>query len=99
MSGGRSEQRLAEVPPIELRRYAPGWPRLLDLHLAAAYLNLSTWTVRELVNDGTIPTVRLPRPQTLRSRRRGAVSGNIRRLLVDRIDLDAVVERWKEISP
>ncbi len=73
-----------------------GWPRLLDVHQAAAYLNLSFWTFRELLNAGTVPTVRVPRPQTLRMRERRATSDTLRRLLIDRADLDALVERWKE---
>lgn len=75
----------------------PGWPRLLDLVQAAAYLNISIWTLRELINDGSVPTVQLPRPQTARSQRRGAASDTIRRLLIDRADLDALVDRWKEV--
>lgn len=72
-----------------------GWPRLLDIHQAAAYLGLSFWTFRELLNAGTIPTVRVPRPQTLRMRERRALSDTVRRLLIDRDDLDALVSAWK----
>jgi len=73
----------------------PGWPRLLNVEQAAAYLNVSWWTLREFVNDGSIPTVRLPRPQTRRMRQRQPISDTVRRLLIDRADLDALVERWK----
>lgn len=74
----------------------PGWPRLLSADQAAAYLGLSFWTFRELLNAGTVPTVRVPRPNTLRMRERRALSDTVRRLLIDRNDLDALVERWKE---
>lgn len=75
---------------------ALGWPRLLSVDQAAAYLGVSFWTVREFVNDGSIPTVRLPRPRTDRMRKRQPVNDTVRRLLIDRADLDALVERWKE---
>ncbi len=75
---------------------APGWPRLLDAQQAAAYLNVSFWTLREFINDGSIPTVRLPRPRTLRMRKRQPVSDTVRRLLIDRADLDELVQRWKQ---
>lgn len=52
--------------------------------------------MREFVNAGSIPTVRLPRPQIDRMRRRRPVTDTVRRLLIDRHDLDALVERWKE---
>lgn len=74
---------------------APGWPRLLSVDQAAAYLGLSFWTFRELLNAGTVPTVRVPRPNTLRMRERRALSDTVRRLLIDRNDLDALVESWK----
>ena len=75
---------------------APGWPRLLDIRQAAAYLNVSFWTLREFINEGSVPTVRLPRPRTPRMRKRKPVSDTVRRLLIDRADLDALVEHWKE---
>jgi hypothetical protein len=73
----------------------PGWPRLLDARQAAAHLNVSFWTLREFINDGSIPTVRLPRPHTPRMRKRESVTDTVRRLLIDRNDLDALVESWK----
>lgn len=78
------------------RSVVPGWPRLLSVEQAAAYLNVSFWTLREFINAGSIPTVRLPRPRTARMLKRGPVSDTVRRLLIDRADLDALVERWKE---
>ena len=74
----------------------PGWPRLLSVDQAAAYLGLSFWTFRELLNAGAVSAVRVPRPNTLRMRERRALSDSIRRLLIDRSDLDALVEQWKE---
>jgi excisionase family DNA binding protein len=52
---------------------------------AARYLSVSTWTVRDMVAAGTLRAVRLP-------------VGNgrdVRRLLFDVRDLDALVEQSK----
>jgi hypothetical protein len=61
------------------------WPRVLDLEGAARYLNLSTWTVRELRAAGHLPALEVP------SVRAGAT---VRRLLFDRLALDRVVDAW-----
>jgi hypothetical protein len=74
----------------------PGWPRLLSIEQAGAYLNVSHWTLREFINAGDVPTVRLPRPQTPRQRKRAHANDTVRRLLIDRLDLDELVQRWKE---
>lgn len=55
------------------------WPRVLDLDGAARYLNLSTWTVRELRTAGHLPALEVP---------------GVRRLLFDRLALDRVVDAW-----
>jgi excisionase family DNA binding protein len=59
--------------------------RLLSLRDAAAYLGLSYWTLRDLVNAGTIKPVRLPL----------GAGRDLRRILLDRRDLDDLVERSK----
>ena len=65
---------------------APIAPRLLDLNSAAQYLGVSTWTVRELSDNGILPRVRIPLPK----------AGELRKLLFDRQELDELVNRWKE---
>jgi predicted DNA-binding transcriptional regulator AlpA len=62
--------------------------RLLDLHEAGTYVGVSYWTVRDLINSGELPSVRLPNP-----RRPGE---SVRRLLVDVHDLDSMIDKWKE---
>lgn len=89
----RREPQGRAMRAADQRSAVPGWPRLLSIEQASAYVNLSVWSLRELINDGTIPTVRIPRAQTLRMRQRGAVSSTVRRLLIDRVDLDRLVER------
>lgn len=65
--------------------------RLLDIKAAATYLGgISTWTLRALVADGHLVPVRLPSVK-----HRGEQG---RRLLFDRADLDAQIEKWKEQS-
>src|SRR5262249_53697624 len=65
--------------------------RLLDLRAAGTYLGLSYWTMRDLVFGGLIPTVKIPCPRTNDGR-------VIRRLLIDRRDLDAFIEKNKELE-
>jgi hypothetical protein len=60
-------------------------PRLLDLRATAVYLGISEWTVRDLEAAGTLRRVRVPTP-----------SGELRKLLFDREDLDRLIEVWKE---
>jgi len=67
----------------------PIGPRLLDLHTAAAYLGVSEWTVRDLEAAGTVARVRVPLGQT----------GELRKLLFDRAELDRLIEQWKEARP
>jgi excisionase family DNA binding protein len=65
--------------------------RLLSVHEAAAYLGMSHWTVRDLLHAGTIKPVRL----WLGKDRDGRDRGDVRRILVDRRDLDELIERSK----
>jgi excisionase family DNA binding protein len=61
-------------------------PRLLDLEAAAAYLGgVSPWTIRDLIANGTLKRVRVPLPN----------GGELRRVLLDREDLDELVRTWK----
>jgi hypothetical protein len=59
--------------------------RLLDLDAAGAYLAVSSWTVRDLIAAGTLARVRIP----LRN------GGELRKVLLDREDLDRLVAGWK----
>ena len=67
---------------------APGpAQRLLNDREGSAYLGVSRSQFRELVVSGAIPRVRVPS---------GDCDGRpLRRLLVDRGDLDKLIERWK----
>jgi len=61
-------------------------PRLLDVQAAARYLGLSPWTIRDLLAGGKLTRVAIPGPS----------GRDLRRVLVDRLELDRLVEAWKE---
>ena len=63
--------------------------RLLDLEASAAYLSVSPWTVRDLDAAGVLKRVRVPLPN----------GGELRKVLFDREDLDALIARWKDVTP
>ena len=67
-------------------------PRLLNMRQAAEYLGCSFWTARDYILQGLIPVVDLPplRPRDGDRRRK-----TLRRVLVDRADLDAFIESRK----
>jgi excisionase family DNA binding protein len=54
--------------------------RLLSLKDAASELGMSVWTLRDLVGSGSIRAVQPP---------------GIRRILIDRKDLERAIEAWK----
>src|SRR5262245_44906532 len=73
-----TEQReTAAVPLVRTTSGPVDAPRLLDVEGAASYLGVSAWTVRDLVERGSLSRVALP---------------GVRRLLFDRCDLDRLVE-------
>lgn len=67
--------------------------RLLNLHQSADYLGVSYWSVRDYCLQGLIPTVQMP---ALRPRE-GArpTNSSLRRVLIDRLDLDAFIAERK----
>lgn len=66
-----------------VRRRQPGRTsgRLLDLKAAELYSGISAWTLRDLIASGELPAVRPPR---------------LRRVWIDRSDLDRAIAAWKE---
>jgi excisionase family DNA binding protein len=74
---GKSSPRPAFQQIRTGSRYEPIQPRLLTLRQTAEYLGLSTWTIRGLVDTGTLRRVQL---------------GAVRRLLFDRLELDRLIE-------
>jgi hypothetical protein len=68
-------------------------PRLLTVPAAVAYLSLSEDVVLELLKAGIFVRVTVPAPVT--AKRRG---GAIRKVLLDRHQLDAAVTAWTRAS-
>jgi hypothetical protein len=66
--------------------------RLLSLEEGAEYLGVSFWTLRDWVLAGHVPTVQLP---GLRPREGARARPTLRRVLVDREDLDRFIESRK----
>lgn len=67
-------------------------PRLLNMRQAAEYLGCSFWTARDYILQGLIPVVELP---PLRPREGERPRRTLRRVLVDRADLDTFIEARK----
>jgi excisionase family DNA binding protein len=55
--------------------------RLLSIKQAAAETGISEWTLRDLIATGDLPVIRPPK---------------LRRVWIDRRDLDRALESWKE---
>jgi excisionase family DNA binding protein len=70
-----------ENAPQLARVYTRIEPRLLGVEDAARYLGVGPTTVRDLVMSGRLPRVRLD---------------ELRRTLLDRLDLDAFIARSRE---
>jgi Helix-turn-helix domain len=88
-----SASEVCAAPQQEQRALASSAivPRLLTVEQAAVYLGLGDDTVRELVASGHLRRVRMPAPVT--AKRAGS---EIRRILLDRLDLDAQITAWRE---
>lgn len=59
----------------------PSAKRLLSVKAAAAELGVSAWTLRDLIGAGQLPVVKFP---------------GVRRIFIDRKDLDELIDRSKE---
>ena len=85
----KSQARSGDRQSVEvIQTAAPLVPRLLDLNATAAYLGVSTWTVRDLEQSGILSRIRIPL----------ARHGELRKLLFDKEDLDRLIQAWKERS-
>ena len=64
-------------------------PRLLNMRQSATYLGCSFWTIRDYVLQGLIPAEHLP---PLRARKGDQQRETLRRVVIDRADLDIFIE-------
>lgn len=85
VSPQRSEQDSVSRPgrPAKRPPRNRGGGRLLDLKQAEVYSGISMWTLRDLIASGDLPVVRPPR---------------LRRIWIDRADLDKAIAQWKECA-
>jgi hypothetical protein len=104
-AGSRTSDRVAKssAPPVLSPPRRPSrssasagiGPRLLDRDAAAAYLSVSVDTVDRLLQSGALHVVRLP---VQRDRKTGlGVRGTTRRILIDRHELDSLVDQCREV--
>ena len=82
-----------------VERAVPEGARLLDLYQASIYTGLSYWTLRDWIADGIVKIVKLPcGRQRIKggvvARKAGGMSA--RKILIDRQDLDQLIEQCKE---
>lgn len=97
---GYARAKLRESRPLNARLTSkalatppePITPRLLNMRQAAAYLGCSFWTARDYVLQGLIPVVDMP---PLRAREGDRQRSTLRRVLIDRADLDTFIESRK----
>src|SRR6266545_1947256 len=82
----------AANPVVEIPSPERIAPRLLNMRQAAEYLGCSFWTARDYILQGLIPVVDMP---PLRPREGDRQRKTLRRVLVDRDDLDAFIESRK----
>jgi excisionase family DNA binding protein len=81
-----SEGKMGQEPVRRAKDAQPG--RLLSLEEAARYLGVSKYTIRDYIFSKQIQTVALPVP--------GSKNGKtLRRVLIDKCDLDAFIEQYK----
>jgi len=84
----------AEPDASVAQRAAVVSPRLLDVSGAASYLGCSRDTIRRLIDAGHVSIVRLPAARQRHGTR--GVQGVNRLLLIDRVELDELVPKWRE---
>lgn len=75
------DSQASSEPTVRRRRLGRTSGRLLDLKAAELYSGISAWTLRDLIASGDLPAVRPPR---------------LRRVWIDRADLDRAIADWKE---
>ncbi len=78
---GAAEVTGSATLPLRRRAKRGASGRLLDLQAAEEYSGISAWTLRDLIASGDLPAVRPPR---------------LRRVWIDKADLDRAITEWKE---
>jgi hypothetical protein len=78
-------------------RITDGHPRLMSLKAAGKYIGISSWLLRDYVLSGILRPVRLPGSRLRKSGRviSDSKSRSMRKIMLDRADLDALIEESK----
>jgi predicted site-specific integrase-resolvase len=69
----------------------------MNLDQAGAYMGVSSWIIREWINAGDLPVVEARRPRTASALKHRPQSEALRRLLIDRADLDALADSFTKV--
>lgn len=69
----------------------------MPLRLAALYLGVGESTVLQWVYDGSLPVVQVRRPRTGQAYKHKPATDMLRRVLVDRNDLDALADSFARV--
>ncbi|MGD0950042.1 MAG: helix-turn-helix domain-containing protein [Candidatus Binatia bacterium] len=83
----RDSVKESDGPPV----HTTVAPRLFSVESAAQYLSVSSWSIRDYVASGRLPSVQLPAPR--------GQGRTMRRVLVDVRDLDVFIESSKGRQP
>jgi hypothetical protein len=74
------------------------WPRLLDIHLAAAYASVGSRTVEDWIYSGLLISVKMPGTR-LRDKQGNVIAHpqgrKIAKILIDKADLDKLIDERK----
>ena len=85
--------RAASIPEALDDAAGSRWPRLLSKQLAADYLSVDIQQVGRLIAAGQLSVVKLPAMRHADGR---ATTGTYRRVLIDRLELDRLVDANRE---
>lgn len=66
----------------------------MTLELAGRYLSVSPWIIEQWINSGALPLVKATRPHTAKAYRHEPTTDKLRRLLIDRDDLDQLADSF-----
>ena len=77
------------------------WPRLMDLHLAAAYCSVGERTLEDWLYDGLLEPVPMP-GSTLKDKAGNIIARakarRIAKILIAREDLDALIDQRRKME-
>lgn len=87
-------------PHRKIRSTVAAWPRLMDVHLAAVYCSVGERTVEDWIHERILEPV--PMPGSILKDKNGNIIAHskarrIKKLLIDKNDLDSLIEERKAV--